>query len=79
MNPHAIKADPAITARVAMALLRSGATIKKGTYSENLEGAINYLLETLENAPKDSPYITDVRGTQIQSKLGQNIDVVMTA
>lgn len=79
MDPHAVKADPATTATVAMALLRSGTTIKKGEYSENLKGAINYLLETVENAPKDSPYITDVRGTQIQSKLGQNIDAVMTA
>lgn len=79
MDPHAVKADPATTATVAMALLRSGNTIKKGTYSENLKGAINYLLETVENSSKDSPYITDVRGTQIQSKLGQNIDAVMTA
>lgn len=79
MDPHAVIADPATTATVAMALLRSGNTIKKGTYSKNLLGAINYLLETVEGSAKDSPYITDVRGTQIQSKLGQNIDAVMTA
>jgi len=79
MDPHAVKTDPATTATVAMALLRSGNTIKKGEYSENLKNAINYLLETVENADKASPYITSVRGTQIQSKLGQNIDAVMTA
>lgn len=79
MNPLAVKTDPATTATVAMALLRSGNTLKKGEHSENLKGAINYVLETIENAPKDSPYITDVRGTQIQSKLGQNIDAVMAA
>ena len=79
MDPHAVKADPATTATVAMALLRSGNTLKEGAYSQNLRGAINYLLETVENSANDSPYITDVRGTQIQSKLGQNIDAVMTA
>lgn len=78
-DPHAVKTDPATTATVAMALLRSGTTLKKGEYSKNLKNAINYLLETVENSKKESPYITSVRGTQIQSKLGQNIDAVMTA
>ncbi len=78
-NPHAIPADPATTAMVAQAFLRSGTTLKKGQYSDNLKKAINYLLETVENAPKSAAYITEVRGTQIQAKLGQNIDAVLTA
>lgn len=79
MNPHAVPADPATTAMVAQAFLRSGTTLTKGVYSKNLKGAINFLLETVENTSKTSAYITDVRGTQIQTKLGQNIDVVLTA
>lgn len=78
-DPHAVKADPATTAMVVQAFLRSGTTLKSGTYSKNLKDAINYLLETVENSSKDDPYITKVRGTQIQSKLGQNIDAVLTA
>ena len=78
-DPHAVKADPATTAMVVQAFLRSGTTLKNGTYSKNLRDAINYLLETVENTAKDDPYITKVRGTQIQSKLGQNIDAVLTA
>lgn len=78
-NPHAVSADPATTAMVATAFLRSGTTLKKGAYANNLKGAINYLLETVENTPSDSPYITEVRGTQIQTKLGENIDAVLTA
>lgn len=78
-DPHAVVADPATTATVAMALLRSGTTLKKGAYAKNLKSAIDYLLETVENTSKENPYITDVRNTQIQSKLGQNIDAVMTA
>jgi len=78
-DPHAVQADPATTAMTAQALVRSGITLKKGTYSDNLKKAINYLLETVENSPKNDPYITDVRDTQIQRKLGQNIDAVLTA
>jgi len=78
-DPHAVKADPATTSMVAMAFLRSGSTLRKGPYSKNLKKALNYILETVENTPKSSDYITDVRGTQIQTKLGQNIDAVLTA
>ncbi|GAB5401349.1 MAG: hypothetical protein Aureis2KO_29340 [Aureisphaera sp.] len=78
-DPHAVKADPATTAMVVQAFLRSGTTLKSGKYAGNLKNAISFLLETVENTPKDSPYVTDVRGTQIQSKLGENIDAVLTA
>ncbi len=78
-DPHAVKADPATTSMVAMALLRSGTTLQKGKYAKNLKAALGYILETIENAPKDAAHITDVRGTQIQTKLGQNIDAVLAA
>ncbi|WP_186987582.1 prenyltransferase/squalene oxidase repeat-containing protein [Constantimarinum furrinae] len=78
-DPHAVPADPATTAMVATAFLRSGSTLRSGPYATNLKAAINYLLETVERVPSSSPYITDVRNTQIQSKLGQNIDAVLTA
>ena len=78
-DPHAVKADPATTAMVAQAFLRSGITLEAGKYADNLKGALQYLLETVENTPKSAKYITEVRGTQIQTKLGQNIDAVLTA
>jgi len=78
-DPHAVKADPATTAMVVQAFLRSGTRLNGGKYSKNLRDAIYYILETVENSPKNSPYITEVRGTQIQTKLGQNIDAVLTA
>ncbi|WP_422105846.1 hypothetical protein [Winogradskyella sp.] len=79
MNPHAVNADPATTSMVAMALLRSGSTLKKGPYKEQLKGALDFLLEQVESVSKDDIYITEEKGTQIQSKLGQNIDAVLTA
>jgi len=78
MDPHAVQGDPATTAMVATAFLRSGTTLKKGIYSKQLQGAINYLLNEVERN-KNNEYITQARGTQIQRKLGENIDVVMTA
>ncbi|MAZ71873.1 MAG: hypothetical protein CMC70_01880 [Flavobacteriaceae bacterium] len=78
-DPQAVQADPATTAMVAQSLVRSGITLKTGAYANNLKKAINYLLETVENSSKNDPYITTIRNTQIQSKLGQNIDAVLTA
>jgi len=79
MDPHAVTADPATTAMVAMALLRSGNTLHAGEYSSNLRNALNYLLQEVENADPNSNNITELTGTQIQTKLGANIDVILTS
>lgn len=78
-DSHAVKADPATTAMVGMALLRSGTTLEKGTYATNLKKALDFLLETIESDGGEGKYITSVRNTQIQTKLGQNIDAVLAA
>jgi hypothetical protein len=79
LDPHAVESDPATTAMVAMALLRSGNTLTKGEYSSQLKKALNYLLNATENAPANAYNITNQTGTQIQTKLGANIDVVLTS
>ena len=79
LNPHGVQADPATTAMVAMAILRSGSTLTKGMYSGNLKRALNYLLEQVEETVSNEYNITDLTGTQPQVKLGQNIDVVLTS
>jgi hypothetical protein len=77
-DPHAVPADPATTALVGMALLRNGNTLKKGKYAPNLSKALDFLLEAVENTPEQNSYITDLKGTQPQVKLGQNIDAILT-
>ncbi len=79
MDPHAVSADPATTAMVAMAMMRMGHGIDQGAYSTQLKKAVEYLLKQVEAAPKDAVNVTALQGTQIQSKLGQNIDVALTA
>ena len=77
-DPHAVAADPATTALVGMALLRNGNTLSKGKYAENLKKAVDFLLEAVENTPDQNNYITNLKGTQPQTKLGQNIDAILT-
>ena len=78
-DPHAVSTDPATTAMVAMALMRMGSTLDQGEYKNHLERATEYLLKQVEKAPKSAMNITDLKGTQIQVKLGTNIDVALTA
>ncbi len=79
MDPHAVATDPATTAMVAMALLRTGSTLKNGPYQHPLTKALDYLLRAAETAPVNSLNITTETGTQIQTKLGANIDVILTS
>ena len=79
IDPHAVPSDPATTSMVAMALLRSGTTLKSGIYSQQLRRALNYLLNAVETSSASSLNITNQVGTQIQIKLGQNIDVILTS
>lgn len=79
MDPHASPSDPATTAMVSMALLRAGSTLTEGRFASVLARTTEFLLKAVENSPVDALNITDLTGTQIQVKLGQNIDVALTA
>jgi hypothetical protein len=79
IDPHAVSTDPATTAMVGMALLRLGNTLDQGGQAGVLKRATEYLLVQVERSPKDARNITTLQGTQIQSKLGANIDVALTA
>jgi hypothetical protein len=78
-DPHAVATDPATTAMVAMALLRSGTSLTEGAYSPHLKKALNFILEATEQSSLQSTNITEVTGTQIQTKLGANIDVILAS
>ncbi len=79
MDPHAVRSDPATTAMVSMALLRAGSTPTEGKFSSVLVRTTEFLLKAVEDSPEESSNITDLQGTQIQVKLGQNIDVALTS
>ncbi|HRI78811.1 MAG TPA: hypothetical protein PLR06_04680 [Cyclobacteriaceae bacterium] len=79
MDPHAVPADPATTAMVAMAILRSNSTLTTGENARALYNALQYLLNVVEKSPAQNLNIGDQTGTQIQVKLGGNIDVVLAS
>lgn len=74
LDPHAVKSDPATTSMVAMALLRTGTKAD----DSQLANAIEFLLKSVETSTSKLN-ITSLEGTQIQVKLGQNIDVILTS
>jgi hypothetical protein len=77
-DPHAVATDPATTAMVGMAILRMGSTPDSGPHAGQLKKLTDYLLRHVEQAGPQATNITELKGTQIQSKLGANIDVALT-
>ena len=79
LDPHAVQSDPATTAMAAMALQRAGSNLRQGKYSSHLNDALHFLIEAVESSRHDGSNITNLTGTQPQSKLGKNIDIVLTS
>jgi hypothetical protein len=78
-DPHAVKTDPGTTAFTLLSLLRAGHTPVAGEYKAQVRRGLEYLIATVEKAPADGPRITDIDGTQPQTKLGKNVDTALAA
>ena len=78
-DPHAVTTDPASTAFTLLSLMRSGHTPMAGVYQTQVKKGLEYLVTTVEKAQSEGPLITDVQGTQPQTKLGRFVDTSMTA
>lgn len=76
---QAYPANVADTCMATLALLRSGSTADKGPYSENVRKGLDYILSEIEASDKDSLYITSVRGTKVQSKIGTYVDTFLAS
>ncbi len=66
--------DVANTAVAALALLRAG-----NQYRPNVDRAVEFILKKVEASPANGISITDVNQTQIQRKLGPNIDTFLAS
>jgi hypothetical protein len=71
--------DVANTSIAALALLRAGITPTSGPYADNLNRALEFVLREVEGAPREGLAVTSRQGTQIQRKLGPNIDTFLSA
>jgi hypothetical protein len=69
--------DVANTCAAALALLRAGHTPREGDYVPNVSRALRYIVGCIESADDSSPYVTDVRDTQVQTKIGPLVDTFL--
>jgi hypothetical protein len=69
--------DLANTCIAALALIRAGNTTETGEYAKQLAKAVDFICARVENADADSLYVTDVRDTQLQSKIGPYVDTFL--
>jgi len=72
-------ANVADTCMAVMALVRSGNTPGSGEYRQNLNRAVGFLCAQVEESDDKSLFITTLRGTRTQGKLGQYIDTFLAA
>lgn len=73
------KSNVGDTCAATLALLRSGSTASEGAYKQNIEKGIKYIIKSVMNSETDSIYVTDVRGSRLQSKLGPYVDTFLAA
>ena len=67
------------TSSATLAMLRSGSSPRNGAYRESIRRAIYFVCGEIENADYESLYVTKLRGTRLQAKLGTYIDTFLVA
>ena len=83
MAQLAAKANVGDTCVAAMVLLRTEDAVPgsplAGPNRESLKQAVRFVLREIEASDQDSMWVTSVRGTRIQSKIGQYIDTSLSS
>jgi len=69
--------DVGNTCITLLALIRAGSTPVAGEYAANVRKGLAFVLEKVEKADADTLYVTDVRNTQLQSKIGPYVDTFL--
>src|SRR5262245_33318819 len=72
-------ADVGNTAVATLALLRAGNTLTEGPYCKQVKNAVDFLCDFIEKSDDKSLYVTNVKGTQIQSKIGPYVDTFLVS
>jgi hypothetical protein len=71
--------DVGNTCMATLALVRAGNTPTSGPYANNVARAVEFLCNKVEKADDKSLFVTDVRNTQLQSKIGPYVDTFLTS
>lgn len=67
-------ANVADTAMAVLALMRAGSTPAKGPHRTAVRRGLEYILSEIEASDEQSLYVTQVRGTRVQGKIGTYVD-----
>jgi len=70
--------DVGNTCIAALALIRAGNSPTNGPFSKELSKAVQFIQGEVNTADAESLYVTSVRNTQLQSKIGQYVDTFLT-
>lgn len=69
--------DVANTCVATLALLRGGHLPREGEFSANVFRALDFVMASVEASDRESPYVTELRGTQVQTKIGPLADTFL--
>ncbi len=69
--------DLGSTSIAVLALVRAGNTTKDGEYAKNVAKGVDFILSRVEKCDNDGLYVTDVRNTQLQVKIGPYVDTFL--
>jgi prenyltransferase/squalene oxidase-like repeat protein len=72
-------ADVGNTCIAALALIRAGSTPKEGPYAKEVAKAIEFICGYVSKSDDKSLFVTDVKGTQLQSKIGPYVDTFLAS
>jgi hypothetical protein len=67
------------TCAAALALIRAGSTPAKGDYAANVRRAVEFVCREIKAAEEPTLYVTSVRGTRLQLKLGTYVDTFLAS
>jgi len=72
-------ADVGNTCFAVLALVRAGNTPKEGPYAKNVAKGVEFICAHVEKSDDKTLYVTDVRDTQLQSKIGPYVDTFLVS
>jgi hypothetical protein len=67
-------ANVADTSMAVLALMRAGGSPAAGTYREPIRRGIEFILSEIEASDEQSLFVTSIRGTRVQGKIGTYVD-----
>ena len=73
------KSNVADTCMATLALIRAGSTPSKGPHAKQINKALAFICAEVEKSDEKSLFITAIRGTRVQTKLGAYIDTFLAA